>query len=128
MRSLRWIGLLALYVGAQSVGLALAQPFRSAGLVSTSNPQSVTAPLAFIAIIVIAPLFILLIARRRGGLSALRQLILLAIAGSLYFTLDATLLLAFPNYYLPPPYAAELVVDPAMILGRRSARRSTSRS
>jgi presenilin-like A22 family membrane protease len=116
MRSLRWVGLLALYVGAQAVGLALAQPFRMAGLTSTSNPQSPTAPLAFIAIIVIAPLFILFFARRRGGMAALRQLILLAIAGSLYFTLYATFLLAFPNYYLPPPYGAELIVDPALIL------------
>ena len=116
MRSLRWVGLLALYVGAQAVGLALAEPFRSAGLASTSNPQSPTAPLFFIAVIVLAPLFILFFARRRGGVAALRQLILLAIAGSLYFTLYATLLLAFPSYYLPPPYGAELVVDPALIL------------
>jgi presenilin-like A22 family membrane protease len=116
MRSLRWVGLLVLYVGAQSVGLALAQPFRTVGLATTSNPQSVTTPLAFIAVIVIAPLFILFLARRRGGLSALRQLILLAIAGSLYFTLYASLLILFPNYYLPPPYGAELVVDPALIL------------
>jgi presenilin-like A22 family membrane protease len=116
MRSIRWVGLLVLYVGAQSVGLALAQPFRTVGLATTSNPQSVTTPLAFIAVIVIAPLFILFLARRRGGLSALRQLILLAIAGSLYFTLYASLLILFPNYYLPPPYGAELVVDPALIL------------
>ncbi len=116
MRSLRWVGLLALYIGAQAVGLALAQPFRTAGLASTSNPQSPTAPLAFIAIIVLAPLIILFIARRRGGLVALRHLILLAIAGALYFTLYATLLLLFPNYFLPPPYGAELVLDPALLL------------
>jgi presenilin-like A22 family membrane protease len=116
MRSLRWVGLLALYVGAQVVGLALAQPFRMAGLASNANPQSPTAPLVFIAVIVIAPLFILFFARRRGGVAALRQLILVAIAGSLYFTLYATLLLAFPHYYLPPPYGAELIVDPALIL------------
>ena len=105
-----------LYVGAQAVGLALALPFKAVGLSSTSNPQSLATPLAFIAVIVIAPLFILLIARRQGGVAALRQLILLAIAGSLYFTLYATLLLVFPNYYLPPPYGAELVLDPALIL------------
>ncbi len=115
MRSVRWIGLLGLYVGAQAVGLALAQPFRVAGLVATSAPQSPTAPLVFIAIIVIAPLFILFLAPKRGGLPALRQLILLAIAASLYFTLYATLSLVFPSYYLPPPQAAELVVDPALI-------------
>ncbi len=116
MRSLRWAGLLALYVGAQAVGLALAEPFRSAGLASNANPQSPTAPIFFIAVIVIAPLFILFFARRRGGVSALRQLILLAIAGSLYFTLYATLALVIGGYYLPPPYGAELVVDPALIL------------
>ncbi len=116
MRSLRWAGLLALYVGAQAVGLALAQPFRVVGLASTTNPESPTAPLVFIAIIILAPLAILFLAPKRGGMATLRQLILLAIAGSLYFTLYATLLLVFPNYYLPPPYAAELVVDPALIL------------
>ena len=115
MRSLRWIGLLALYVGSQAVGLALAQPFRSAGLASTSNPQSPTAPLFFIAIIVLAPLFILFFARRRGGIAALRQLILLAIAGSLNFTLSASFALVYPNTYLLPPYAAELLIDPALI-------------
>jgi presenilin-like A22 family membrane protease len=115
MRSLRWIGLLILYVGSQAVGLALAQPFRSAGLSSTSNPSSPTAPLVFIAVIVIAPLFILFFARRRGGMVALRQLILLAIAGSLYFTLYASLLVVFPTPYLPPPYGAELAIDLALI-------------
>ncbi len=115
MRSLRWVGLLALYVGSQVVGLALAQPFRSAGLASTTNPQSPTAPLAFIAIIVIAPLVILFFARRRGSMAALRHLILLAIAGSLYFTLYASFALLFPSYYLPPPYGAELVIDFALI-------------
>ncbi len=116
MRSLRWIGLLLLYVGSQLVGLALAQPFRSAGLASTSNPQSPTAPIAFIVVIVLAPLFILFFARRRGGLAALRQLILLAIAGSLYFTLYASFAVIFPTYWLPPPYGAEMVVDFALVL------------
>ncbi len=116
MRSLRWAGLLALYVGAQAVGLALAQPFHSAGLSSTSNPQSPTAPLVFIAIIVIAPLFILFFSRRRGGIAGLRHLILIAIAGSLYFTLYASFGLLFPNLILPPPYGAELVIDLPLVL------------
>jgi presenilin-like A22 family membrane protease len=116
MRSLRWLGLLALYVGAQCVGLLLALPFRSAGLQSTSNPTSVTAPLFIIALIVAAPIGILLIARRQGGLAALRQLILLAIAAALYVTLYATFaVLPLPNY-LPPPYGAELTVEPALAL------------
>ncbi len=116
MRSLRWIGLLALYVGAQTVGLVLADPFRAAGLSSTSNPESPTAPLAIIALIVIAPLGILFVARRRGGLVALRQLILLGIAAALFITLYATFSLFPPGYLLLPPYAVEIVVDPALIL------------
>jgi presenilin-like A22 family membrane protease len=116
MRSVRWLGLLALYVGAQAVGLALADPFRSAGLQSTSNPSSVTAPIEIIALIVIAPLAILYLARRKGGLVALRQLILLAIAGALYITLYATFsVLPLPTY-LPPPYSAEMVISPAIAL------------
>jgi len=109
--------LLALYVGAQAVGLALADPFRSAGLSSTGNPQSPTAPIAIILIIIIAPLFILLLARRRGGVAALRQLILLAIGGALYITLTATIGVLWPAQYLLPPTAAEVVVAPSLILG-----------
>ncbi len=116
MRSVRWLGLLGLYIGAQAVGLALADPFRSVGLTSTSNAQSVTAPLEIIAIIVVAPLAILFLARRRGGLGALRQLILLGIAGALLFTLDATFSLFPPGLILQPPYAAEIAIDPALIL------------
>ncbi len=110
------MGLLALYVGAQAVGLVLADPFRSAGLSSTSNPSSITAPVAIIALIVLAPLAILYIARKQGGLAALRQLILVGIAGALYVTLYATFsILPLPSY-LPPPYAAENVVAPAIVL------------
>ena len=116
MRSVRWAGLLALYVGAQAVGLALAQPFRSAGLSSTANPQSPTAPIAFILIIVLAPLFILFFSRRKGGVSALRQLILVAIAASLYFTLYASFSFLVGGVYLLPPYGAELAFDPALAL------------
>jgi presenilin-like A22 family membrane protease len=115
MRSLRWAGLLLLYVGAQLVGLALASPFHSEGLASNSNPQSPTAPLFIIGIIVIAPLAILFIARRQGGLAALRQLILVGISGSLYITLYATFFL-FVAPVLLPPYGAELVFDPALLL------------
>jgi len=114
MRSLRWVGLLALYIGAQLVGLALANPFRTAGLSSSTNPQSPTAPITIILIIVIAPLFILLLARQRGGVAALRQLILVAIAGALYITLFATFGVLFPAVYLLPPYGAEIVVVPAL--------------
>jgi presenilin-like A22 family membrane protease len=116
MRSVRWLGLLALYVGAQAVGLALAEPFLSAGLSSTSNAQSVTAPIEIIVLIVLAPLGILFLARRQGGVAALRHLILLAIAGALYFTLFATFALFPPSQILLPPYGAELTVVPALIL------------
>ena len=117
MRSLRWLGLLALFVGAQAVGLLLAQPFRSEGFTSTSNPQSPTAPLLIILVIVIAPLFILLFARRKGGVSALRHLILVGIAGALYFTLYATFSLLPPGVILLPPTPRR----------GRSTRRSRSR-
>jgi presenilin-like A22 family membrane protease len=117
MQSLRWAGLLFLYVGAQAVGLALADPFRSAGLSSSTNPQSPTAPIAIILVIVIAPLFILFFARRRGGLAALRQLILLAIAGALYITLVATLAVVWSTNYLLPPYGAEIIASPSLVLG-----------
>jgi presenilin-like A22 family membrane protease len=116
MRTIRWVGLLALYVGAQAVALLLADPFRAAGLSSTSNPQSVTAPIEIIVIIVAAPLAILWIARRKGGLFALRQLILLAIVASLYITLYATFSILPPGLVLLPPYGAEIVVDPALIV------------
>jgi len=116
MRSLRWLGLVGLYIGAQVVGLALSQPFRSEGFSSTSNPQSPTAPIFILVIIVVAPLFILFFARRRGGISALRHLILVAIAGALYFTLYATFALLPPGIILLPPYAAEVVLDPALAL------------
>jgi len=115
MRSARWLGLPALYVGAQLAGLALANPFRSEGLATTSNPQSPTAPLLILLVIVLAPLVILLFARRRGGLSAIRHVILVGIAASLYLTLFATFSLA-PGAALLPPFAAEIVLTPALTL------------
>jgi presenilin-like A22 family membrane protease len=110
------MGLLGLYIGAQAVGLALSEPFRSAGLSSSSNPQSPTAPILILVVIVIAPLFILFFARQRGGIPTLRHVILLAIAGSLYFTLYATFSIFPPGIILAPPYGAELVLDPALTL------------
>jgi presenilin-like A22 family membrane protease len=114
MRSLRWLGLLALFVGAQAVGLVLSQPFRSEGFSSTSNPQSPTAPIFILVVIIAAPLAILFFARRKGGVAALRQLILFGIAGALYFTLYATFALLPPGLILLPPAAAELTLDPAL--------------
>ncbi len=115
MRSARWLGLPAIYVGAQLIGLALANPFRSEGLATTSNPQSPTAPLFILLVIVLAPLAILLFARRRGGLEAIRHVILIGIAASLYLTLYATFSLA-PFALLLPPTSAEIVVGPALPL------------
>jgi len=115
MRSLRWVGLVALYVGAQAVALLLANPFRSAGLSTGTNPQSASAPIEIIAIIVLAPLLILWLARQKGGIATLRHLILVGIAGSLYVTLYATFSVLPPGLVLPPPYAAELVFEPAVV-------------
>jgi presenilin-like A22 family membrane protease len=115
MRSVRWLGLLALYIGAQTVGLILADPFRSAGLASDSNPNSITTPLLIVALIVIAPLAILFIARKKGGPFALRHLILVGIAAALYITLFATFSVLPLGSYLPMPYAAELNIDWALV-------------
>jgi presenilin-like A22 family membrane protease len=114
MRSLRGFGLLGLYVGTQLTALALADPFRSAGLATTSNAQSPTAPLLIIVVIVVAPLGILLLARRQGGVAALRHVILVGIAAALYLTLYATFSLLPPGSTLLPPYGAEIVADPAL--------------
>jgi presenilin-like A22 family membrane protease len=121
MRSLRWIGLLALYLGSQSVGLALTTPFRAAGLQSSSNPNSATEPILFLAVIVIAPLFILLVARRQGGLNALRQFLLIVISGALFITLTAMIGVLWPAYYLLPPTGAYIILVPSEILGATAA-------
>ena len=115
MRGLRTLGLLALYVGAQLVALTLALPFKSEGLTSSSNPNSPTAPLLIIIAVIVAPLVILWGARRRGGLSTLRWVILVAIAGSLDFTLYYALSLILPASFLPPTGFAQ-VFDPAAVL------------
>ncbi|HTP56460.1 MAG TPA: presenilin family intramembrane aspartyl protease PSH [Thermoplasmata archaeon] len=115
MRSVRWLGLLGLYVGAQLVGLLLANPFRAEGLSSSANPQSPTSPLLILVVIVVAPLAILFFARRRGGLATIRGLILILIAGSMYVTLYATFSL-LPGTVLLPPFAAENVFYPALTL------------
>lgn len=116
MRSLREFGLLALYIGAQIVALALAFPFKTAGLATTSNPNSPTDPLAIIALIIIAPLVIIWGARRAGGLNALRWLILVGIGASLDITLSATFALFPPNAIYFQPYGAGLALVPSETL------------
>ena len=103
MRGLRSLGLLALYVGAQLVALALALPFKSAGLATTSNPNSPAAPLFLILLVVLAPLLILWFTRQKGGIATLRVVLLLAIAASLNLTLYYTLELILPaSHFIPP--------------------------
>ncbi len=121
MRSVRWLGLLALYIGAQLVGLALAHSFQGEGLSSTGNPQSPTAPLFIIFVIVLAPLAILLFVRRPSGPGLLRQLILVLIAGSMYVTLFATFSLIPPGSFLLPPDAAQLAYVPGLTLAAVAA-------
>jgi presenilin-like A22 family membrane protease len=116
MRSVRSLGLLGLYVGAQIVALLLAFPFKSAGLASTSNPNNPLDPVLIIGVIVVAPLGILWISRRSGGLATLRGLILVAIAASLDFTLFATFSLIFPTTFFFPPASAGQVGDVAILL------------
>lgn len=111
MRGIRSLGLLGLYVGAQLVALILAAPFKSAGLASTSNPNSPTAPLYIIVLIVLVPVAIIWLASKRGGPATLRALILLGISASLFITLQAALaLLTPPPFFLGNP-AAGVVGD-----------------
>jgi presenilin-like A22 family membrane protease len=109
MRGIRSLGLLALFVGAQIVALLLAIPYRSAGLATTANPNSPLDPLYIIALVIIAPLVILFIARKDGALAALRAVILVAIAGSLYVTMIATFSLIVPPPFYFQPASAGLV-------------------
>lgn len=116
MRSVRWLGLLGLYIGAQLVALALAVPFRSAGLSSGANPTSPVTPLVLIAAVIIAPIVILLLARRQGLLVGLRHLLLIAIAGALYFTVLESLLVVIPQAWLVAPMGAGIALYPAVPL------------
>jgi len=116
MRGIRPVGLVLLYVGAQLVALVLAFPFLHAGLSSTSNPNNPTDELWIIAVIVIAPLGILLVARYRGALATLRLVLLMAIAASLDVTFTAALELLLPTPQFLMPYGAELVLDLAVPL------------
>src|SRR5258708_22281878 len=111
MVSLRSAGTLLIFVGAQIVALLLALPFRSAGYATTSNPNSPYGPLPFLVLIVLAPLVILFVARRKGGLATLRWLILLVIAASLWITLSATFSLLLPALMYANPPGAGFVID-----------------
>jgi presenilin-like A22 family membrane protease len=116
MRSIREYGLLALYVGAQIVALALAFPFKTAGLATTSNPNNPTDPLAIIVLIVLAPLVILWAVRRKGGTAVLRWLILIGIGASLDITLGATFSLFPPAPFYFQPYGVGLAAVPSVTL------------
>ena len=116
MRATRWAGLLGLYVGSQALGLALAQPFRSAGFTTGAGATNPLGPLLLVAAIVVVPIIILLIARRSGAMGALRWVLLLAIGGALFLTLIEAFVLGFPSSYLLPPTSAEIVLVPAIPL------------
>ncbi|HZY69906.1 MAG TPA: presenilin family intramembrane aspartyl protease PSH [Thermoplasmata archaeon] len=112
MRGVRSLGLLFLFVGAQVVALLLALPYRSAGLASTSNPNSPLDPVFIIVAVVVAPLILLFfIARAQGALAAVRFVILVAIAGALYYTLQATFSLIVPAPFYFRPETVALVGD-----------------
>jgi len=117
MRGLRAVGLVLLYIGAQLVALVLAFPFLSAGLSSTSNPNSPTDPLFIIAVVVGAPLVLLWLVRFQGLMGSLRAVLLLAIAGSLDVTVTAAIGLVTPAPSYLPPYGAGIVLDISVPLG-----------
>jgi presenilin-like A22 family membrane protease len=109
MRSLRSLGLLGLYVGAQVVALLLAVPFKTAGLASTSNPNNPVDPLYIIVLIVLVPIPIIWAASKKGGPATLRALILLGISASLFITLSAAFALVTPApFYLGNPAAGAI--------------------
>ena len=114
MRATRWLGLLALYVGAQSLALALAFPFRAAGFSSPSEGTSLYTPLLLVAAVVIVPIVLLLLARRHDVMSGVRWILLIAIGGALYITLIETLSIVIPVGYPLAPYALGLVVYPSI--------------
>jgi presenilin-like A22 family membrane protease len=111
MRGVRSFGLLALYVGAQLVAVTLALPFKSEGLASGTNPNSPTSPLLILAMIVVLPLVILYVARKRGGIATIRGLILVGIAASLYITLTAAFALVVPTPRWLDPLGFSVVLD-----------------
>jgi presenilin-like A22 family membrane protease len=117
MASFRSLGLVALYVGAQAMALALALPFRAQGLATTANPTNPASTFYLIAVIIAAPIAILFVARRRGGLETLRWIILFGIAGSLAFTLSAAFAAILPQVYALPPAEAGITFAPAATLG-----------
>jgi presenilin-like A22 family membrane protease len=106
MRGIRSFGLLILYVGAQIVALALAFPFISEGLSTTtaSTSNSPYDPIYIIVLIVCAPIGILLLARRNGGPQTIRMVVLVGIAFALAITLDATFSLILPPAVYLHPY------------------------
>jgi presenilin-like A22 family membrane protease len=116
MRGLRTLGLVALYIGAQVSALLLALPFKAAGLATTSNPNSPTAPVFLIVVIVAAPILILLFAKLRGGLAAIRWVILLSIGFALFFTFSAAFALLWPNGYVIPPAQTAEYFYPSLVL------------
>ncbi|HEV2166847.1 MAG TPA: presenilin family intramembrane aspartyl protease PSH, partial [Thermoplasmata archaeon] len=110
---IRSIGLLLLYIGAQIVALALAFPFLSEGLSTTtsSTANNPYGPIYIIVLIVVAPLGILFLARRERGPQALRLVILVGIAFALAITLDATFTLFLPPAAYVMPYGAAEAVS-----------------
>jgi presenilin-like A22 family membrane protease len=116
MASLRGLGLFSLYVGAQAVALLLAAPFRSAGLASTSNPNSPVDPLIYILLIVLIPWPIIWGASRKGGPATLRALILVGISASLFITLSTAFALVTPAPFFFGYPGAGAVADYAVPL------------
>lgn len=114
MKYLKGAGLLLLYLGVQTIALVLAFPYINAGLQASASPSSVTSIIPLLVAIIVAPLFIILFAKRAPhNLNVVRFLFLGAISLSLFVTLQPALTLLFPP---PLGFNSGLAFDPTLYL------------
>ncbi len=114
MKYLKGAGLLLIYLGVQALALVLAYPFISAGLQQAANPSSVTSIIPLLIAIIVAPVGIILFARKApDSLSVIRVVFLGAISMSMLVTLQPALSLVLP---IPLGYDTGMALDPSIYL------------
>lgn len=114
MKYLKGAGLLLLYLGVQTIALVLAFPYINAGLQASATPSSVQSIIPLLAAIIIAPIFIILFAKKApNSLNVVRFVFLGAISLSLFVTLQPALALVFPS---PLGFNSGLTLDPTLYL------------